>query len=124
MSNHSPIINSYLDVQFWLIVLPDIKKKERKDDIKRAIRKYLNKANPEPERRMFNESIDGVIEVFPLPEDIETMEEATEYFKDFEYIYYRPTYYDCTGQLFTSWYKIFQKPDGRFWAYHSIGRDC
>ena len=67
--------------------------------------------------------IDGSVIKFPLPEHIETEDEAREYFDEYERIHFKPTPYDCSGQQFTSWYKVFQKPDGRFWCYHSIGVD-
>lgn len=67
--------------------------------------------------------MDGYVLKFPLPENITSAEDADEYFREYEYLYYRPSAYDCTGQHFTSWYKIFRKPDGRFWAYHSVSVD-
>ena len=60
---------------------------------------------------------------YALPEDIKTFEDADEYFREYEYIYFHPSPYDCTGQRFTSWYKIFQKPDGSFWVYHAVSMD-
>ena len=35
---------------------------------------------------------------------------------------YYPSAYDCTGQAFTSWYKVFVR-GGRFWAYHHVSVD-
>ena len=58
----------------------------------------------------------------PLPEYIETMDEAVSYFEDYEYRHYYPYAYDCTGQAFTSWYKVFAR-GGRFWAYHRVSVD-
>lgn len=69
-------------------------------------------------------SIDGFVEKFPLPSYISGMEEADEYFMEYEYLECRPSAYDCTGQWFTSWYKIFRKSDGSFWAYHMVSVDC
>lgn len=90
---------------------------------KRAIRNYL-KNQPVSEKVLVKDyGIDGGIIRFPLPECIKTEEEAREYFEECEYIHYRPTYYDCTGQAFTSWYKVYRAKDGRFWAYHSISYD-
>ena len=90
-------------------------------------KKYLRKKNridSEYEKVMVKDyGIDGCVIKFPLPVHITTKEEADDYFMDYEYIYYRPTYYDCTGQTFTSWYKIFRRTDGRFMAYHRISID-
>ena len=61
-------------------------------------------------------------ELLPLPEYIETMDEAVSYFEDYEYRPYYPSAYDCTGQAFTSWYKVFVR-GGRFWAYHRVSVD-
>ena len=33
-----------------------------------------------------------------------------------------PSQYDCTGQLFTNWFKLIRRR-GHWFAYHSIGRD-
>lgn len=38
------------------------------------------------------------------------------------YRHYYPSAYDCTGQAFTSWYKVFVR-GGRFWAYHRVSVD-
>lgn len=120
---------TYDDLHFYEWMLKDLKKnpvsktekvEERIVEMKRQLRA---KNKDTDERVVFCNDFDGCIVKFPLPCDIRSDEEAREWFRDYEYIEYRPTYYDCTGQLFTSWYKIFQKPDGRFWAYHSIGRD-
>ena len=89
---------------------------------KKAVRKYLKK--PVSEKILVRDrGMDGYVIRYPLPEYIETAEDAEEYFEECEYIHYRPTYYDCTGQAFTSWYKVYRAKDGRFWVYHSIGFD-
>ena len=65
---------------------------------------------------------DGYVVRFPLPAWIETEEQANDYFESRYYMECRPSMYDCTGQLFTSWYtcKFWQ---GRWWAWHSVARD-
>lgn len=54
--------------------------------------------------------------------EVNSMEEAEEEFEE----YHRRTYiergYDCTGQAFTQWHKIFNI-NGRFVLYHSVGFD-
>lgn len=89
---------------------------------KKAVRKYLKK--PASEKILVRDyGIDGYVIRYPLPEGISSKEEGEEYFEEYEYIHYHPTYYDCTGQAFTSWYKVYKAKDGRFWVYHSIGYD-
>ena len=89
-------------------------------DWKRAISAFLHK--PGTDKIMVKDDGDGAVVRFPLPESLKTEDEADEYFREYDYMYYRPTYYDCTGQMFTSWYKIYRK-DGRFWAYHRVDLD-
>lgn len=122
---------TYEDLKFYEWMLEEVKKnhgieypeviEERIVEIKRMIRKQNKRIRTEVIVKDYG--IDGYIVKFPLPEYLKTEEDAIEYFREEEYIRYRPTYYDCTGQAFTSWFKIFQKPDGRFWAYHSVGYD-
>lgn len=120
---------TYADLHFYEWMLDELKKQpqakpekieDRIVEIKRQLRAHNRYTG---DRTVVHDDGDYHIVKFQLPEDIQTKEEAREYFRECEYIEYRPTYYDCTGQRFTSWYKIFQKPDGRFWAYHCIGRD-
>lgn len=87
---------------------------------KRDIRRYHNR--PDIGRYAIRDDGDSAIVVLPLPEDITTKEEAERFFRENEYIEYRPTYYDCTGQLFTSWHSILRRA-GRWYLYHCISRD-
>ena len=90
-------------------------------DLKREMRTFSHR--PVSERRIIQaDGIDGYTELLPLPEYIETMDEAVSYFEDYEYRPYYPSAYDCTGQAFTSWYKVFIR-GGRFWAYHRVSVD-
>lgn len=121
---------TYADLHFYEWMLDELKKQPQAKpekiearivEIKRQLRAHNRNTG---DGTVVHDDGDYHIVKLPLPEDIQTKEEAREYFRECEYIEYRPTYYDCTGQLFTQWYKIFQKPDGRFWAYHCIGIDC
>lgn len=97
------------------------KAKAAMDEIKRDIRRYNNQ--PLEDGRVIKEyGIDGVLILQPLPARLSSLEAAIEYFEECEYIHSRPSAYDCTGQLFTAWYKVIER-GGRFWAYHDIGRD-
>lgn len=127
------MVYTYSDLHFYKWMLSEAKKSQpdacfesieaRIVEMKRQIRKRNRDTVSDHVLVTSSDSGDYWITKFPLPEDIHTREEAIEYFKEYEYIYYRPTYYDCTGQTFTSWFKVFQKPDGRFWAYHAYGLD-
>lgn len=121
-------ITNNKDLKFWYIYLKSVKdgdlpciNVELVKECKKAVREYTHR--PVPVERIFDADIDGMTSVYPLPETIRTEQDAEEYFNDYEHIHYRPTYYDCTGQLFTSWYKIFKRHD-HFWVYHRIARDC
>ena len=121
---------TYSDLRFYEWMLSELKKQpiskpeiiEAKIvEMKRQLR--ANSKRVDDRQTVRDDGIDGFIVKFPLPEYIETRQDAEEYFNEYEYIRMIPSAYDCTGQRFTSWYKIFQKPDGRFWAYHSVGMD-
>lgn len=71
-----------------------------------------------------DDGIDGCIIRIDMLDDFDSIDEARAWFEEYEYIHYRPTYYDCTGQCFTGWYSIFRHPDGHFIAYHRIAVDC
>jgi len=69
-----------------------------------------------------DDGIDGFVALLELPKVLDTEEEAQEFFDEFIKIDYRPSMYDCTGQAFTGWYKLFRR-NGRFYVYHSVGMD-
>lgn len=88
--------------------------------LKRAIREYTNRPTGGV-RIVKDDGIDGYIELREMPR-FDSLEEADEWFKNCYYLEYQPSPYDCTGQRFTVWYKLFQRR-GRWWAYHSVGVD-
>lgn len=89
---------------------------------KRDIREYYRRQEEKQDRHCIKSGFEDYIELIELPEELETAEEAEEYFREYEYIYYRNTPYDCTGQLFTDWFKIFKRR-GRYMAYHAVSMD-
>lgn len=97
-----------------------------KDEIikkKRKIRDIYKQENEKPERHIVHDNgIDGYIELLQLPEEITTRETADEWFQYNKYMKYVPSAFDCTGQRFTSWYKLVER-NGRWWAYHCISVD-
>lgn len=106
------------------------KLEKRIADTKRQLRAYAHRDNTVDvgmgfmvERRIIrDEGMDGYVELVSIPEVFDTAEAADGFFKDFLEIQYRPSMYDCTGQAFTSWYKLFLR-NGQFWVYHSVGFD-
>ncbi|MBQ3552483.1 MAG: hypothetical protein IJA35_04945 [Clostridia bacterium] len=49
-------------------------------------------------------------------------EAADAFFMSHHYREAAPSMYDCTGQIFTTWYKIFKR-HGQFWVYHATAMD-
>lgn len=106
-------------------------RRERVIELKRNLRQYAHRDTNTYdvgmgfmcERRIVkDEGIDGYIELVSIPEVIDTLDGedgADEFFKTFLEIHARPSMYDCTGQAFTSWYKLFKRR-GQFYAYHSV----
>lgn len=84
---------------------------------KREIRKFHKESS---DRRLVkDDGIDGYVLLIELPETLGNMQDAEEYFEERETISAMPSMFDCTGQAFTSWFKVFKRRD-RFMAYHSV----
>ena len=94
---------------------------DKQADIKRVIRSYLHKEKSH-DRIIKDYGIDGYILLMELPDFLENQEDAEEYFEKCHVIHAFPSIFDCTGQAFTSWYKIFKRRN-RFHAYHSVSFD-
>ena len=98
--------------------------------LKNELRYYAHRDNMEDvgmgfmvERRIIKEyGIDGYIELVGIPAVFDNEKDANEFFKDFIFMECRPSIYDCTGQAFTSWYRLFKR-NGQFCAYHRISFD-
>ncbi len=87
---------------------------------KREIRKYHKKRS---DRKIVkDDGIDGYTLLIELPETLENLQDAEEYFKGHEVICATPSMFDCTGQAFTAWFKVFRRRD-KFFAYHTIRFD-
>lgn len=98
-------------------------------EIKRELRKWAHK--PETEdvgmgfeitRKVFGGDYDGFYELVSIPNVFKTESDADEFFNDFIRRDYVPSPYDCTGQLFTSWYHLFKR-NNQFFAYHRVCAD-
>lgn len=117
------MIRNKEDLRFEYVLLrfadgkyPDIVK-----DVKRNIRNYY-KQNAKRNRRIVHGDFDYFVELVELPEFIETQDMASEYFEENIRLVCMPSQYDCTGQLFTSWYKPVKR-NGRWYVYHGVSMD-
>lgn len=89
-------------------------------ELKRDIRGFFRKEKEKLQRRLVKDNgIDGYIVLMQLPSFLNSKEDAAVYFEENEVMTCRPSIYDCTGQAFTSWYKIVER-SGSLWAYHSV----
>lgn len=89
-------------------------------ELKRDIRAFFRKEKEKPQRRLAkDDGIDGYIVLIQLPSFLNSKEDAAVYFEENEVMTCRHSMYDCTGQAFTSWYKIVER-SGSMWAYHSV----
>ena len=121
------IINNKNDLKVAYEILSDLKEREQNErindrikNLKRNIREYQRKENNKSKARIVkDDGIDGYTELKELPETLLSIEEAEEYFEEYECISCRPSIYDCTGQAFTAWYKVFERR-GKMMAYHMI----
>lgn len=126
---YNQYMKSYRDVGCWLTLLREAERdgkpmdNEKYIEIKRAIRKFYkgvcDRANRDENK--FGH-FDSYTHRYPLPEWIKTEDEAVEYMEEHEVMEYDPSPYDCTGQLFTSGYKVFCR-NGRWHCYHHISMD-
>lgn len=90
------------------------------EKIKMAIRAYRDR--PINQAKIVRSDYDSMVVVLPLPQHMETEEQADAYFQAHYYRKAYPSIHDCTGQVFTTWYKIFRR-NGKFWAYHATSVD-
>jgi len=103
--------------------IEDSKAMEIKTEVKKSIREYYKKQDAKQKRRYIKDyGIDGYVEEVELPAEIQTKEQAEDYFNAHERIDYRPRAYDCTGQAFTSSHFIVPLR-GRLWLSHSVSFD-
>lgn len=98
--------------------------KGRAENYRRKIRKAIRdfRERETTKRHIIKDCGDSYIEFVELPDDITSEETADGYFKECLYCYYQPSQYDCTGQTFTDWYKLFKR-NGKWCAYHGLALD-
>lgn len=88
---------------------------------KREVREFLNRKTS-AEKIVHSSDYGYWVELAELPEDITDMETAEEYFNCYMRREYVPSQYDCTGQIFTRWHKVFIRR-GRYHVYHGLAMD-
>lgn len=90
--------------------------------VKREIRSYNNR--PASNVRIISADYDGRLDLVRLPDELDRMhkEVAADWFCEHCYLESYIGHYDCTGQEFTSWYKLFRR-QGHWFAYHKVCRD-
>ena len=92
-------------------------------NVKREIRAYTHR--PAEDTRIVEErGCDGYIELVQLPDELDKAhkEIAADWFRANRYLEFYPTPYDCSGQKFTNWFKLFRRR-GHWFAYHSVSID-
>ena len=92
-------------------------------NVKREIRTYTHR--PAADTRIVEErGCDGYIELVQLPDELDKAhkEIAADWFRANRYLEFYPTPYDCSGQKFTNWFKLFRRR-GHWFAYHSVSID-
>lgn len=92
---------------------------------KKEIREYLRRDKEQEDSLLRGTlvkdyGVDGIIEKLVVPFDVS---DAELWFENEIRIPYYPSAYDCTGQAFTSWHRIY-KQGGRTVIYHRISVDC
>ena len=85
-------------------------------ELKKEIRAYNHRIK---DRRVITSDCDSYIELVDVPEGVEDVD---EWFDENERRICYPSQYDCTGQLFTMWYKVCRRGSG-FKVYHKVGMD-
>ena len=90
--------------------------------LKRDLREWIKRDDGEPRNVIFFDG-GGRIALEELPVNPEWCREDVEaWFAENRYIHGVNSQYDCTGCLFTEWFKVFRRR-GRWYAYHCIGMD-
>lgn len=122
ITNRADLKVAYEELLFWKSE-PKLNNIHIIRKIKEGIRDYFKRMNQNVSHLVkWDPDGDGEIWMEELPEEINTKEEAEEWFICNKYREATPSVYDCTGQLFTVWYKIFKR-NGKYIIYHCICRD-
>ena len=123
-------IESKRDYEMAYILLCDlIDRKDGKFDnkiinLKRNMRSFLRYYYEDEclDRVIVKNDFDGYTIRVKLPEWVKSKAVAEEWFYKEEKIEYIERGYDCTGQLFTYWYRI-KYWNGNWWCWHHVAKD-
>ena len=110
---------SDLRLAYWLIRECDLNK-DFIDSVKRSAREFI-KGRP-LKWELIKGDFDGYVVKGYLPDELKSKAEAREWFDENERIEPYNSMYDCTGQEFTGWCRIFRVKD-KWLCYHYIARD-
>lgn len=122
--NNKDLRKAYTLLRFYVDTLKTLpstpRHEERIVELKRDIRKYTN--TPVEEGNCICNDWDSAVVVKPFPDFITSEESAEEWFMNNEYMASPNSPWDCTGKMFTCWFKVFKRR-GKFWFYHSVALD-
>ena len=90
--------------------------------LKSEIRRYYKQQSKQDPVTCIFDNGDSYTLLIKLPEYINTEKSAEYYFKNNYYRECVPSQYDCTGQHYTSWYKIVKRSYG-FVVFHHVSVD-
>ena len=122
INNKTSLKNAYLALRLFETMDKNnitSKTEEYIKNLKASIREYNKQSTGTDKTIVKDYGFDGFIELFELPD----VEDPVAYFEENEYIHCEPSQYDCTGQSFTGWYKIFKRR-GKNMVYHRVCTDC
>lgn len=93
-------------------------------DAKRSIREYTKRKDDNRTLTSIDTGYGTFVCLDEFPTEITDRETAKEYFRCNWYREFVPSPYDCTGQVFTDWYKIWQRESDRRWmCWHGFSMD-
>lgn len=119
---------------FWYLLrelMADIENGEREDTpklrdriatYKKTMREYLRNRQKHGRFTPAYNWNDTIVNKFYLPDSISNIGEAERYFDEWERIVPPSSPYDCTGEQFTTWHRIFYVK-GRYLCYHAVAID-
>ena len=125
-------IKNKVDLRWTYLLLQYVKKlykerhtddlKTKMDQLKVAIRNY-NKL-PIDSIIVRDNGIDGYVKLVYIPRYFDDLDknEVKKYFEENYVLSRHNSMHDCTGQAFTSWFKVFRR-GGHWVVYHSISFD-
>ena len=126
IKNYRDLENAYKSLNFFIKMYEECPQlKNMIIDYKKAIREYNSRQQDRYEmnsRIIEDNGMNGITVLTKLPDYINSMEKAEEYFTEELYSRVNRCQYDCTGQVFTVWHSIFKRNDG-YIVYHHKAMD-